>query len=194
MNDDNSERKEVELLIETLSSPPRKPAAAQPGTQAADPPASKAKTFISAINLPPLPAVASSSKARRFAMPALPQWPALNLPRLSRLPRFESMRGFTTPRTTTVVWMCVGLGVLLALAMPYWPYPKACTWWLFLYLFAVAMVLVAGIWAARMTWMTRLGVAHVVALCVIMWGITLAAEETLPRIGYAKSEAVWFCP
>ena len=194
MNDDNLERKEVELLIETLSSPPRKPAAAQSANQAADPPGGKPKTFISAINLPPLPAVATHSKTKRFSLPELPSLPALNLPRLSRMPRFSAMRGLTAPRTVTVVRMCVGLGVLLALAMPYWPYPKACTWWLFAYLFAVAMVVIAGIWAARMTWATRLGVAHTVAICVILWGITLAAEETLPRVGYAKADAVWFCP
>ena len=102
--------------------------------------------------------------------------------------------GITGPRQVTVVRMMVGLGVLLGAAMPYWPYPKACAWWLLLYLFAVAMVVVAGVWSARLTWNMRLGIAHVVAIGIVLWGITLAAEETLPRIGYAKAEAVWWCP
>jgi hypothetical protein len=102
-----------------------------------------------------------------------------------------SLTSWTTG--TTVVWTSLGLGVALGVAMPFWPYPKACAWWLLLYLCAVAMVVVAGVWAARLTWVTRLGVAHMVALGVVFWGITLAADETLPRIGYAKTEAVWFC-
>ena len=97
------------------------------------------------------------------------------------------------PTRTAIVWMCVGLGVTLGVAMPFWPYPKACAWWLLFYLFAVTMVVVAGVWAARLAWGTRLAAAHMVALGVVFWGITLAAEETLPRIGYAKTEAVWFC-
>ena len=78
--------------------------------------------------------------------------------------------------------------------MPYWPYPKASAWWLFLYLCAIGMVLVAGIWSARLTWDTRLGAAHTVALGVVLWGITLAAEETLPLVGYVKTDAVSFFP
>jgi hypothetical protein len=187
MSDDNLERKEVDLLINELSSPPRKPAAAQAavttgpldgkGVRAVSSPGT-VKTFISAINLPPLPSVVTPPRTNRFALPALSRLAALNLPRLGRMPRFDTMRGFTAPRTVTVVRMCVALGVLLALAMPYWPYPKACTWWLFLYMCAVAMVLIAGVWAARMTWATRLGVAHIVALCVIGWGITGATGAT----------------
>ena len=97
------------------------------------------------------------------------------------------------PTGTAVVWMCVGLAVALGLAMPFWPYPKASVWWLLLYLLAVAMVVVAGVWAARLTWATRLGAAHMVAIGVVCWGITLAAEETLPRMGYAQSETSTVC-
>ena len=88
------------------------------------------------------------------------------------------MGRFTVRRQVTVVRMCVGLGVLLGLAMPYWPYPKAGTWWTLFYLFAVGMVVVAGIWSARLTWKTRLGIAHTVALGVLLWGLTLAAEAS----------------
>jgi hypothetical protein len=41
------------------------------------------------------------------------------------------------------------------------------------------MVVVAGVWSARLTWNTRLPMAHTVALFVVLWGITLAAEEAL---------------
>jgi len=75
--------------------------------------------------------------------------------------------------------------------MPFWPYPKDGMWWLLFYLFADALVVIAGIWSAQLTWRTRLGVAHTVALCVVLWGITLAAEDTLPRMG---TDPIWFGP
>jgi len=109
-------------------------------------------------------------------MPKLPPLPALRLPSLPAvsLPRLNQIR---VPQSV-VVRSCVGLGVLLSAAMPFWPYPKAGVWWV-LYLFSVGMVVVAGVWSARLTWNTRLGMAHTVALFVVLWGITLAAEEAL---------------
>ncbi|NIM48480.1 MAG: hypothetical protein GTN62_02200 [Gemmatimonadales bacterium] len=35
--------------------------------------------------------------------------------------------------------------------------------------------------------------AQIVSLIVVYWGIVLAAEQILPRIGYAKAEASWRC-
>jgi len=91
------------------------------------------------------------------------------------------------------VWSCVALGVLLGAALPQWPYAKACGWWLGLYMAAVEIVVVAGIWAARASWKSRLGFAHVIAVCTIMWGLGLTAQEVLPRIGYAKARLAWRC-
>jgi hypothetical protein len=58
----------------------------------------------------------------------------------------------------------------------------------------VVILIVAGIWSAQLTWITRRGVAHVLALSIVLWGLTLATAETLPRVGYAKAEATWFHP
>jgi hypothetical protein len=87
----------------------------------------------------------------------------------------------------------VGLGVLLAVAMPQWPYARDCGGWLILYLVAVGMVVIAGIWGARLTWDGRLGYAHIIALGTVLWGLTLTSQEVLPRIGYAHAQAAWFC-
>ena len=194
MANDNVEGQEVDLLIQELSSekpigakaasaapPVVAPAPARSTTRAVAPPVGS-RAFVSAISVQ-TPADEGGIKER--AIEWVKEHVADSIKDRIRLPSVTT--------GTTVVWVSVGLGVALGIAMPFWPYPKACAWWLLFYLFAVAMVVVAGIWAARLSWMTRLGVAHMVALGVVFWGITLAADETLPRIGYAKAEAVWFC-
>ena len=210
MADDNVEGQEVDLLIQGLSSAQSAGSKPAPGataapvarvevprstTRAIAPPAgSGSRPFVSAISVQP-PAEDDGVRERAI------DWIKENIgDRISNriavpsLPSLPSFRSLTARNTRTMpVWVCVGLGVALSAAMPFWPYPKACAWWLLLYLLAVAMVVVAGIWAARVSWITRVGVAHMVALGVVFWGITLAADETLPRIGYAKTEAVWFC-
>lgn len=194
MADDNVEGQEVDFLIQELSSDKPKaarpalatatvvaPAPARSTTRAVAPPVGS-RTFVSAISVQS-PEEEGGIKER--AIDWVKEHVTDSIQARIQLPAL--MTG------TTVVWVSVGLGVALAVAMPFWPYPKACAWWLLLYLCAVAMVVVAGVWAARLTWVTRLGVAHMLALGVVFWGITLAADETLPRIGYAKTEAVWFC-
>ena len=84
-------------------------------------------------------------------------------------------------------------GMLLAVALPQWPYARDCGGWLILYLVAVGMVVIAGIWGARLTWDGRLGYAHIIALGTVLWGLTLTSQEVLPRIGYAQAQAAWFC-
>lgn len=106
------------------------------------------------------------------------------------LSRFRAGR---PPMRPGAVWACVALGVLLGVALPQWPYARDCGWWLLLYLTAVGTVVVAGMWGARVTWKSRLGFAHVVALGTILWGLTLTAQEVLPRVGYAKTRAAWRC-
>lgn len=103
------------------------------------------------------------------------------------------MRPIKAPLSTAAVWLCVGLGVLLGAALPQWPYAKACGWWLALYMAAVGTVVVAGIWGARVSWRSRLGFAHVIAVCTIIWGLALTAQEVLPRVGYAKVRLAWRC-
>jgi hypothetical protein len=204
MSADNLERKEVDHLIKELASkktaaskpaappvtipsaasvasPAPVPPIAAPGPRATNrmaAPVTSSKTFVSAIRFRP-------------AMKSV----GLNLDGFS-LPSLPSIQGFSLPNfsevTTVRAW--VGLGAALAIAMPFWPYAKAYSWGLLLYMFAVAMVIVAGVWSARLTWITRLAVAHTLALTIVFWGLTLATVETLPRIGYAKAEATWFHP
>lgn len=97
------------------------------------------------------------------------------------------------PRRAGGVWACVGLSVMLGIALPYWPYPQTCGLWLLLYGSAVSMEVVAGIWSARLTWESRLATAHIVALATILWGLALAAVQVLPRVGYANHHADWLC-
>jgi len=103
------------------------------------------------------------------------------------------MRPIKAPMSTMAVWSCVALGVLLGAALPQWPYAKDCGSWLLLYMAAAGIVVVAGIWAAHVSWRSRLGFAHVIAVCTIIWGLALAAQEVLPRVGYAKVRLAWRC-
>jgi hypothetical protein len=103
------------------------------------------------------------------------------------------MRPIKAPMSSAAVWSCVGLGVLLGAALPQWPYAKSCGWWLALYMAAVEIVVVAGLWGARVSWKSRLGFAHVIAVCTIIWGLALTAQEVLPRVGYAKVRLAWRC-
>jgi hypothetical protein len=91
------------------------------------------------------------------------------------------------------VWARVMLGMLLGVALTQWPYPHACDKPLILYLVAIATVMVAGLWGARASWRSRMGFAHIIALGTILWGLTLSAQEVLPRVGYAKVRMSWRC-
>lgn len=108
-------------------------------------------------------------------------------------PPLSRMRPIRAPMSSAAVWSCVGLGVLLGAALPHWPYAKACGSWLGLYMIAVGIVVVAGVWGARVSWKSRLGFAHIIAVCTIIWGLGLTAQEVLPRVGYAKVRLAWRC-
>jgi len=96
--------------------------------------------------------------------------------------------------TVIGTWFKVGMGALLAGAMTQWPYANACGIGLFIYLGATGVVVLAGLWGAVSSWNRRMGLAHTVSLLVTLWGLGMAATVTLPRIGYAKHAATWFCP
>jgi len=91
------------------------------------------------------------------------------------------------------VWSVVGTGLVLGVALTQWPYAVACGFPLFGYLATVLVVLVIAGWAFIGSWRHRMAVAHIAALVVGFWGILLAAEQILPRIGYAANEATWMC-
>jgi len=97
-------------------------------------------------------------------------------------------------RAGLATWLRVGLGVALAAGMTQWPYFHACGPALFLYLGAVGMVGVTGVWGMVASWRNRMGLAHTVSVVVLLWGGILTAATVLPRTGYAKRTATWMCP
>jgi hypothetical protein len=97
-------------------------------------------------------------------------------------------------RSVAVTWFWVMLAVLLAMALPLWPYGKGCGLQLFFYLGAAALALLAGAAGAVSSWAARRPLAHVLSLLVIVWAGVLGAREVLPRTGYAARSQTWLCP
>jgi hypothetical protein len=97
-------------------------------------------------------------------------------------------------RAALSTWFRVLLGAALAVGMTQWPYFHACGTALFVYVGSIGVVGLAGLWGAVSSWRRRMGLAHTVSLLVLLAGGFLAASEILPRIGYAKRAATWFCP
>ena len=91
------------------------------------------------------------------------------------------------------LWVRVGLSATLGVLMTQWPYRHECGWPLMGYFGAVSTVMLSGAWIGFTSWRLRSGFAHLVALVLFFWGIVLAAEQLLPRIGYAALEAAWRC-
>jgi hypothetical protein len=94
-------------------------------------------------------------------------------------------------------WGRVLLIGVLAGAISFWPYPRACGEGLFAYLGAECLIVAGGVWAVAWTWRTRMGLAHTLACAVILWGCGLIGAQVLPRVGYAKVDAShppqWSC-
>ena len=98
------------------------------------------------------------------------------------------------PASRAGTWARVGLGLLIGIGMTQWPYTHGCGLKLFIYLGGVFTVIVAGVWSSLSSWKRQMGVAHILSQGLVIWGLVLAAREVLPRIGYAKEVATWFCP
>ena len=100
---------------------------------------------------------------------------------------------YVEPPTLIGLWGRVALGIALGVMMTVWPYFRDCGLPLFGYLGAVAAVVVAGGWIAVTAWRLRSGVAHILALVLLFWGLALTADELLQRTGYAAASATWQC-
>jgi hypothetical protein len=112
----------------------------------------------------------------------------------TRKPRPVVLSGKAPSRAPVIaLWVGLTLGIILGGAMTQWPYLRGCDLPLFGYLFAVAAVIAAGGSSAIAAWKLRSGAAHVLALLLLFWGIALAAERVLPRVGYAAERATWRC-
>ena len=97
-------------------------------------------------------------------------------------------------RAAFFTWLRLLLGLALGVGITQWPYMRGCGVPLFGYLVAVAGVAVAGLWSAVSSWRSRSALAHTLSVALFCWGGVLAAREVLPRVGYAKTTANWFCP
>ena len=100
--------------------------------------------------------------------------------------------------TSTIgVFTRLVLSVLLAVGIVFWPYVSRCGIGLAAYLGAVGVVIASGVWSAIWTFRHRAGRAHALSLLLILWGLLLAAQEILPRTGYAvptpQHPATWSC-
>jgi len=123
------------------------------------------------------------------------------LPSRAPTPGRVAPRGASRPVQTAALtrgdrlalWARVALGLGFGGVMTQWPYPHECDLPLLGYLGAVAMVLVAGAWIAIASWDRRHGLIHILALLLCFWGIVLAAEQVLPRTGYAAERWAWRC-
>jgi len=91
------------------------------------------------------------------------------------------------------LWARVTLALLLGALMTQWPYSHQCGLPLLGYTGAVATVILAASWTGFASWRRRNGYAHVLSLMLAFWGVVLAAEQVLPRIGYAAEQATWQC-
>lgn len=92
-------------------------------------------------------------------------------------------------------WAKVALGLLVAIGVTpgVWPYGHGCGLRLLFYLLGVGMVIATGLWAGVSSWRRRLGLAHVIAQVLIVWGAVLATRELLPRAGTAVGTLL-LCP
>lgn len=102
-------------------------------------------------------------------------------------------------RTTSTfgVMARLTLAVALGVGIYFWPYAARCGPGLLGYLAAVGVVMGAGIWTSIWTWRHRSARGHLLSLLIVLWGGVLAAQEILPRIGYAipteAHPATWMC-
>ena len=198
MASDDLDRQVVDRLVQGLTKPLPPAAPKPPAIQAAAQPAPerhvhRVSTWTSARILMP---VRNTPGPRRtlgstFRLPDLPTFnlpsfrlpsfrlPSIGLPAL-QLPMFRLPALTEDTRRLLIVRGWVTLGTVLSLSMPFWPYQKTYLLGLLLYLFALGVVALAGIWSAKLSWDVRLGGAHTVSLGIVLWAIVLVAETVPP--------------
>lgn len=97
-------------------------------------------------------------------------------------------------RLVALTWFWVGLAVVLAIGLTFWPYDKSCGLRLIFYIGGAGIVVLIGFLGALASWSHRRGLAMVLSLLAIVWAGVMAAREVLPRVGYAKQSLAWTCP
>jgi len=191
----SAEGSEVDLLVRELMAGPRPPVAKAPSANRpgaalhASRPTSAFASIASADDpMPREPQVSRGWSNVRLLMPSRRQsradWRAavatvIGVARQSRPVRFIT-QFLHVPGPVALVRMWVGLGVVYSASLAFWPFPKTYLWGLVLYVLCLGLMLVSGVWGARLSWHARLGAAHTVALATVFWAVGLAAAETLP--------------
>jgi hypothetical protein len=104
-----------------------------------------------------------------------------------------------TPRVTqrrfvALAWFWALLSVLLAVALVVWPFDNTCGVRLIFFLGACLLTLLAGVLGAFTSWAHRQGPAFLLSLLAFLFAGIMAAQEILPRVGYAKEARSWTCP
>jgi hypothetical protein len=119
---------------------------------------------------------------------------AATVPRTPRISGAGAAHPATGAGSVLGVWFRLGLGLVLGVGMAVWPYSHVCGFKLLFFGLGVGIVTVVGAWSAFASWKRRLGLAHLLSLALLAWGLALAAGVVLPRIGYAGQNGLWFCP
>jgi hypothetical protein len=115
-----------------------------------------------------------------------PQSRPLVAPAAPAVPAVTRRAGFYT-------WLRLSLALVLGIGMTQWPYLHGCGFSLFAYMGGVVTVMVASCWSMISSWRSRSVVAHFLSVGLLFWGSALGARELLPRMGYARQSANWFC-
>jgi hypothetical protein len=185
MDGNDPDREAIDLLVRELTTAKRMvptmapPAGSQPAAPSPEPGTNTHLLAGPPAELRPgsrwsnvrvlMPSQQTPGVWRRFADAS-----AARLPVLPDVRRFVRVPG---PVAMTRFW--VGLGALYCASMSFWPYPRTYWWGLVAYLLCLSLVLVTGIWGARLSWEARLGAAHTIALGTVLWAVTLGTAETL---------------
>jgi hypothetical protein len=190
---DEIDRVEVDRLVTELAS--RKPPKAIQVSSAFAALAAEAAAPPAPTPPAPAPPAGRSWTTAHVLMPATRtegRTPSAAAARFDALrDRFATLRDKGLDKLRHAEWgavsvrVFVGLGALLSAAMPYWPYSHAWSWGLLFYFCATELVVVTGIWGAKLTWDAELPAAHTVAVGTVIWGLGLIVWEAAPRLAYA---------
>ena len=126
-------------------------------------------------------------------------FPAKTEPAKGRTATASKAENLEKQKTTSSlgVFLRLVLSIALGIGIIFWPYDARCGFALAGYLAAIGVVTASGIWSAVWTWRHRSGRGHALSLLLVLWGVILGSMEVLPRIGYAKADALhpatWTC-
>jgi len=173
MDGDAFDSDEIDVLVRELTAKDWAPPKVAPAATEAPPPPDPVRPGSRWTNVRILmPAMRTGPVQNRLAIAV-----AAALSRLPQLPDRARIFNMLGPAATVRMW--VALAAVYSAVLTFWPYPRTYFWGLVLYLGALALVMVAGIWGARLSWEARLGAAHTVALGSMFWAVRLATY-TLP--------------